>query len=275
MAALLALLSSLVWGTADFLGGTLSRRRPAVAVLGGSQPFGLLAALASAVVLGQLQVDASALVNGAIAGVFGLAGLVAFYTALSTGRMGIVSPISSLGVVIPLGIGLLLGEAPHPVQMMGVLVAVVGVVLASGPELNGGAPVRPVVLAALAALFFGMGIYFMAAGGQVNPAMTVVTMRVTQVAILTGIALWRRSVGGLRPSDVPMLAITGILDALANVLYTSAAGLGMLSLVSVLGSLFPNMTVVLAWWFHRERLQPVQYAGIAATVVGVVAITVG
>ena len=163
MAALLALLSSLVWGTADFLGGTLSRRRPAVAVLGGSQPFGLLAALASAVVLGQLQVDASALVNGAIAGVFGLAGLVAFYTALSTGRMGIVSPISSLGVVIPLGIGLLLGEAPHPIQMMGVLVAVVGVVLASGPELTGAESARPVVLAGLSAVALGAALALIAA----------------------------------------------------------------------------------------------------------------
>lgn len=275
MAAVLALLSSVVWGTADFIGGTLSRRRPAVAVLGGSQPFGLIAAVLSAAALGQWGGQRGALVNGAVAGVFGLAGLIAFYTALSTGRMGIVSPISSLGVLIPLGIGLVTGDHPSPWQLIGVLVAVVGVVLASGPELSGGAPARPVILAAMAALFFGCGIYFMAAGGRANPAMTVVMMRVVQVLILAAVAVRAGSLGGLRPSDAPMLAITGVFDALANVLYTSAASLGMLSLVSVLGSLFPVVTVVLAWRFHHERLLAAQYAGIAATVAGVVAITAG
>jgi drug/metabolite transporter (DMT)-like permease len=275
MAAVLALMSSLVWGTADFLGGTLSRRRHPVAVLGGSQPFGLITALVAAVALGQLQWGGPAMSNGIVAGLFGLFGLICFYTALATGRMGIVSPISSLGVVIPLAIGLLAGDQPRPMQMLGVVVAIIGVVLASGPELSGGAPIRPVVLSLLAALFFGAGVYFMAAGGKANPAMTVVMMRVTQVGLLLALALALRTVGGLARSDIPLLGLTGFLDASANVLYTSAAAIGLLSLVSVLGSLFPVVTVLLAWWVHRERLQPVQYAGIAFTVMGVAAITAG
>lgn len=275
MAALLAVLSSVVWGTADFLGGTLSRRHHPVAVLATSQPFGLMTAVAAAALMGQWSLHGPALPNGGVAGVVGLAGLVCFYTALATGRMGIVSPISSLGVVIPLGVGLIRGEQPHPLQMLGILIAVVGVVMASGPELSGGAPVRPVVLSVLAAVFFGLGVYFMAAGGRANPAMTVVMMRVSQVAILAVIALVARHRAGLRARDVPLLALTGMADATANVLYTSAAAIGLLSLVSVLGSLFPVVTVLLAWRFHHERLMPVQYVGIAATVIGVAAITAG
>jgi drug/metabolite transporter (DMT)-like permease len=275
VAALLALLSSLVWGTADFMGGTLSRRIHPIAVLAGSQPFGLLATALTAIILGQWKFESTVVTNGSIAGLCGLAGLIAFYSALASGRMGIVSPISSLGVVIPLAIGLVQGDKPTPVQLIGVIVAIVGVVMASGPELSGGAPVRPVVLSALAALFFGGGIYFMAVGGSQNPSMTVVMMRVTQVAILCVIALVVRQTGGMKRSDLPYVATTGVLDASANVLYTSAAALGMLSLVSVLGSLFPVVTTVLAWRVHHERLTLAQYIGIAATVCGVVAITVG
>lgn len=275
MAAVLALLSSVVWGAADFLGGTLSRRRHPVAVLACSQPFGLLTAVCAAAILGQWSFQRSVVVNGAIAGALGLGGLIAFYSALASGRMGIVSPISATGVMIPLAIGLLRGEQPSPLQLVGIVVAIVGVVLASGPELSGGADARPVVLAATAALLFGLGVYFMARGGVENPAMTVVMMRVVQVSILTMIALAARSRGGVQAADVPLLAIIGFTDASANVLYTSAAAIGLLSVVSVLGSLFPVVTVVLAWRFHGERLLPVQYLGTALTVAGVVGITAG
>ena len=100
-------------------------------------------------------------------------------------------------------------------------------------------------------------------------------MRVTQVSLLAVIALVVRKSGGLGKKDVPFIAATGVLDASANVLYTSAAALGMLSLVSVLGSLFPVVTVILAWRIHHERLSLAQYLGIGATVVGVMLITVG
>lgn len=268
-------MSSVVWGSSDFLGGTMSRRRHPVAVLGGSQPFGLLAVSLAAVAMGKWGFTAGSAQNGALAGALGLAGLVCFYSALSAGRMGVVSPISSTGVLIPLGIGLLQGDRPSALQYLGVLTAIVGVILASGPELNGGAPVRPVALAGAAALFFGCAVYFMAVGGGDNPVMTVVMMRVTQVAILMAIAIAVRSTGGMRLGDAPLLAAIGVTDAGANVLYTTAAATGMLSLVSVLGSLFPVVTVLLAWRIHGERLMPIQYAGIVLTLGGVVAITAG
>lgn len=253
----------------------MSRTRHPVAVLAGSQPFGLATAALAAVALGQWAFPSAVLSNGILAGTLGLAGLVCFYAALGSGRMGIVSPISSTGVLIPLTIGLLRGDEPAAIQYLGVVIAIVGVVMASGPELSGGAPVRPVVLAGAAATFFGFGVYFMAMGGAVSPAGTVVMMRVTQVTMLTLIAVMVRRAGGLHRRDIPLLAVIGSTDALANVLYTSAAALGMLSIVSVLGSLFPVVTVLLAWRVHHERLIPVQYAGIAMTIAGVIAITVG
>lgn len=275
VSAFVALLSSIVWGTSDYLGGMLARRRPAIAVVGGSQPFGLIAATTTALVLQRWEFNSSIIRNGIAAGVFGLIGLVAFYTALGSGRMGIVSPISSLGVLIPLIIALARGEQPTTLQMIGIAAAVIGIVLASGPELSGGASPKPVLLAFTAAFMFGFSIYFMAQGGAVNPSMTTVVMRFVQVILAFTAALVLRSVGGLQRRDLPWLIVIGSTDALANILFTFAASWGLLSITSVLGSLFPVMTVILAWGLAKERLAPIQYLGVAATIGGVIAITAG
>jgi drug/metabolite transporter (DMT)-like permease len=253
----------------------LSKRRPAIAVVGGSQPFGLLLALAGALLTGTWAFSHEVLLAGFISGISGLTGLICFYIALSSGRMGIVSPISSLGVMLPLFIGLAHGERPSQLQMVGIAGAIIGIVLASGPELRGGASPRPVIFAFCAAITFGLAIYFMARGANSSPIMTIVTMRITQVVILAAVALIARSIGGLVRQDVPALAVIGLTDALANILFTSAAALGLLSITAVLGSLYPMVTVVLAWQLNGERLAKIQYWGIAATMVGVLAITVG
>ena len=277
MPSLLALLSSLVWGTSDYFGGSLSRRRPPIAVIGGSQVIGAALTITFAVVAGKWDLTHhSVLLCGVASGIFGLMGLITFYSALSTGMMGIVSPIASVGVIIPLCIGLLRGEQPSGLQYSGIIIAIVGIVLASGPELNSKATARPVVLAIITAVMFGIAIYFMAQGGHDgNPLMTVATMRIVQVTILTIVAVALRSIGGLTKSDIPMLALIGVTDGTANILFSFAALTGMLSIVSVLGSLYPVVTVLLAWIFLKERLQPIQYVGIIATFIGVISITAG
>ncbi len=275
MPIILALLSSVVWGVSDFLGGTLSKKRKAIAVIGGSQTFGLLFASSLALIFGIWTWDTTVWFNGAIAGAMGLLGLVGFYTALATGQMGIVAPISSLSAVVPLTIGLVQGERPSSLQVGGIVVALIGVILASGPELNGKVDSRPVFLALFAALTFGFCVYFMAKGGQENPTVTIVAMRATQVSIVLVIALALTSIGGLIKKDIPWLATIGASDAGANILFAFAASLGLLSVVAVLGSLYPIVTVLLAWWIHKERLMPIQYVGIAITFTGIALISLG
>ncbi|MCF8553848.1 MAG: DMT family transporter [Candidatus Nanopelagicales bacterium] len=275
MPVILALLSSLVWGLSDFLGGTLSKKRKAVAVIGGSQSFGLIFVSLLAIAFQTWTWNQSVWINGAIAGAMGLFGLVCFYTALATGQMGIVAPISSLSAVVPVTIGLVQGEQPSTMQLAGIVVALIGVILASGPELNGKVDPRPVLLALSAAVTFGFCVYFMARGARINPTMTVTAMRAVQVLLVIVLFLAIRNLGGLVKRDIPMLATIGASDAGANVLYTFAASLGLLSVVSVLGSLYPIVTVLLAWWIHKERLMRVQYIGIAITFSGVALLALG
>ena len=274
MAALLAFASSIVWGTGDYFGGKLSRTRNAFAVVLAMQCFGLLFVSAWATITGAWGFGGF-WIGGMAAGVSGLIGLVAFYAALASGTMGVVSPIASLGVVVPLTYGLVRGEQPTSLQWMGILTAIIGVMAASGPELSGGVSARPLLLAGVAAAMFGVALGFMADGAQTNPTMTIVAMRVMQVCI--GVAMFTkwRGFNGLTRSDVPVLALIGLCDVAANVLYAVAAGIGPVSIVAVLGSLPPIATAGLSAVFLKERMTPIQYVGVGFAMIGVVMLNAG
>lgn len=281
MAALLAVVSSLLWGSADFLGGTVSRRHRATLVVGASQAAGLLTIVVVAALTGALDDDPGYLGWAVLAGAAGVLGLVCFYAALAAGTMGVVSPIAALGVVVPVLAGLGQGERPAAWQLVGIVVAVAGVVLASGPELSGRAGARPVLLAGVAALGFGVALLAIAEGAQHSAVMTLATMRVTSVAMLGAalvVALSRgtpRADFALGGRDLLLVALVGVADLAANLTFGLASRRDDVSIVAVLGSLYPVATVLLARLVHGERLGRMQVVGVAGALAGVVLIAAG
>jgi drug/metabolite transporter (DMT)-like permease len=270
-----------LWGSADFLGGTISRRHQAALVVGASQAVGLLVIAVVAVATGSLGDDTGYLPWAVLSGVAGVIGLVSFYAALAAGTMGVVSPIAALGVVVPVLAGLGQGERPGAVQLAGIVVAIAGVVLASGPELSGRAGARPVVLAGVAAVGFGVALLAIAKGSQHSTLMTLTTMRLTSVTLL-GIALavalargGRRSDYLLTGRDLALVALVGVADLSANLAFGLASRRDDVSVVSVLGSLYPVVTVLLARLLHSERLGRLQTLGVAGALAGVVLIAAG
>jgi len=281
MTALLALLSSAVWGGADFMGGTLSRRLPAFIVVGASQAIALLVLVPVIFVLGATGDPTGYLPWGIAAGVLGMVSLVAFYEALAVGTMGVVAPIAATGVVVPVAIGLGQGERPATVQLLGIVAAVAGVVLASGPEVSGaGAGTarggsRVLVLALASASGFGLVLWLIAKGAHYSVAMTLLSQRCASVTVFVVIAVALRRTGGLQVGHLPQLAVIGVGDAAANGMYALATRSGLISLVAVLGSLYPVVTALLARVVHGERLRPVQNIGVVAALAGVVMIAAG
>lgn len=277
MAIFLALFSSLIWGSADFEGGRLAKRLPAIAVTGVSQAFGLIFGLIIVVTTGQWRAPAFGLHGyffpAIIAGITGYLGLVFLYAGLASGRMGVVSPISSLCAIIPVTVALLSGEHVPFLQGIGIVIALVGAFCASGPEISQGLPLRPVLYAFGAAVGFGTALTFMARGSASSALMTMVIMRLTTFLVSSSIAIKYRSVGGIQKSDVSRLIFVGVADFSANLFLGIASTQGLVSIVMVLGSLFPIMTAVLAFKILHERLHRVQYAGIVLAVVGVAIIS--
>ena len=281
MASILALLSSALWGTADFYGGKLSKKYAPIVVLGMTQAIGLLFGITLVLLNGELFGvnpphafgDGGYFYAGAIAGVTGYIGLICLYAGLSTGRMGVVSPISSLSAVIPLTFALVTGEVLTWSQGIGVIIALAGAFCASGPELSQGLSPKPLFLALGAAAGFGTAMTFMSIGSQSSALMTMVMMRATTFVVTIALAIRYRTVGNFEKSEIPILVFIGVSDFLANLLLGVATNFGLVSLVMVLGSIYPIITALLAFKFLHERLHKIQYVGIVLAVTGVALIS--
>jgi drug/metabolite transporter (DMT)-like permease len=279
----LAQLASVRWGTADFLGGTAARRLAATTVVAVSQAIALLLLLGVAAGAGSFDDPAGYLGWALGAAAVGLVALVSFYAALAEGTMGVVAPIAAVGVAVPVAVGVAQGARPGALQAVGLAVAVAGVVLASGPELqsrrqhgvDSRAARRPLLLAGVAAVGFGTVLVCVAHGARSSTVMTLLVMRVTSVALLGAAAAAGRVQLGVRRSDLPILVAIGIGDVGANAAMAVASTHGLLSVVAVLSSLYPAVTVLLARGVHDERLERVQGLGVAAALAGVVLIASG
>lgn len=275
----LGLLSSVAWGISDFLGGLQSRRISALSVLLVSQPFGLVLALAVALAVSGsgdgLSTQDALIAAGAGATV--VLALGAFYRAMALGSVSVVATIGALGVLVPFGGGLVQGEDPAAVAMVGAAVAIAGVVLASRePDPEWRAAGRASIgLAALAAL--GFGTFFLgidAAAGE-DPAWAIVAARAGGVLALLAAAAVVRPSMRIPREMVPVLLAIGICDIAANSLFAVATNHGLLALVGVAGSLYSAVTVLLARFVLKERLARSQQAGVLLALGGVVLIAAG
>jgi drug/metabolite transporter (DMT)-like permease len=277
MTALLSLLASLLWGGADFLGGTVSRRLAAYTVIGVSQAFSLVMLVPVALGTGELTAAGGYLGWGIAAGLVGLVALGAFYTALAEGTMGVVAPIAATGVALPVAVGLAAGDSPSLGQLLGLVIAVLGVLLSSGPELRsaGRSAGRPMLLAAVAALGFGAVIVLVAHGSRSSVVMTLLTMRTVTVVALLILAGARRQRPAVARGDLPVLAAIGAGDVAANACYAVASRTGLLSIVAVLASLYPAVTAMLAHRVLHERLSRAQTVGVIGALGGVALIAAG
>ena len=282
MAALLALLSSALWGTADFLGGTLTRRLPVGPVVLTSQAVALACLVPLALALGSDPLEV--LGTGVAAGVVGPLALLAFYRALAVGTMGVVAPVAALGVAVPVVAGLAQGEDPSALQLGGIGVAVVGVVLACGPEVSGAGRggAQALVLALLSAVGFGAVFVLLAEGaagegdGLAEVVAVLLVMRATSVLLLGAALLVRREARGpVGAADLRQLAVVGVFDVGANGTYAVAAQSELVAVAAVLASLYPVVTGLLAWRLHDERLRGLQWGGVGLAMTGVVLLASG
>ena len=278
IAVALALAASLSWGIADFSGGIGTRRVQVVWVLVVSQLAGLALVGTAALVTQPHPPSGRELAWGAFGGLMGVVGLGAFYRALAVGTMGIVGPISATGAIVPVAYGLARGEHPSALQGVGIVVAVGGVVAASLEPLPEGAGRRlatGVGLALLAALGFGASILGLNRVSQAGVVWGTLTLRLTVIPLVCLAALLLRPSRARLRATLPILVVAGLFDTGANLLYGASARHGLISVVSVLGSLYPVVLVVLARLLLAERIARPQLAGVAVALAGVALISAG
>jgi drug/metabolite transporter (DMT)-like permease len=278
--ALFAFASAVLVGGADFAGGLTSRRAPPVLVAAAAQAFGVLVGVPAAVVYGADAFGARDAGLSLATGVLVGGGLLCFYAAMAGGLISLVAPLTAVvGALIPVAVGLARGEHPGVTALVGIplaLVAVATVSLASGVAETAGAGLsRALPLALTAGVSFGLFFVVLAEIDESAGIWPVPVQRLASTAILVALAFALRtplSVG----RDVTLIALLiAVLEVAATVLLLLALQRGPLAATSVLASLYPVTTVLLAAALLRERLSRAQLAGVVLALVAVVLVAAG
>lgn len=276
MVVVLALLAAVVYGTGDFVGGLASRQRPAIAVLLYEYPVGAVLVLALLPAFyGPLDLRSGLL--GVGGGIAGMVGIIVLYSLMARAPMNVVSPVTAvLAAIVPVGFGVLVGERPHLAAWFGIALGLVAVLLVSRtPQDHPHGPIGLPILALACLSGLGFGVYFicLARADHDSGLWPLVISRLTSAALIVPLA-WQRRVAQVLTGPVLGLALlAGVLDASANLFFLLASRHGLLSLASVITSLYPAMTVLLAAVLLHERTGPWQRVGLALAAGSIVLIT--
>jgi drug/metabolite transporter (DMT)-like permease len=284
MVTIFALAAAVLYGGADFLGGTASRRAETLAVLTVSAPFGALVMLAAALASGD-PLRLGGLGWAVAAGVAGGCGLIVFYRGLAIGPMSVVAPVSALvSTLLPVGVAVAWGERQKPGVYLGALVCLAAIVLVSMERRAGGRPrdrrgtLRALINGTGAGISFGLFFLFLRNAGESSGVFwPVTTARVAGMAIILAAAFWKGARLEWRTTSPRVLAaaiLSGVIDASANVCYLLATQAGLFGVAVILTSLYPGITVLLARFVLGERMQTVQRLGLALAAAGVALVTV-
>ena len=280
-AVVLALTSSLSYGVSDYLGGLKSKVLPLITVLMVSHAVALFAITATlALTVGEMP-DAKYFAYGMLAGVCEAVGIAALYQGLAVGKMSIVAAVAATAPMVPVLVSLVTGEAPGAIQALGIIIAVGGVCMLALGSRNENEPHalnRPgvsIFFGLLTALGLGSFLLAMDAAADGSVQWALITARITSVGIFAFAFLAIRPEGDLRTGDWGSLALIGLLILIADLFYAVAATKGLLSVVAVLASLYPVVTILLARFHLGERLTRSQVTGIVIVLVGAAALSIG
>jgi len=271
----LAVTTSALFGVADFFGGVASRKDSAVAVTANAHSIGLVL-FTLALLVFPAPFVARDVIAGAAAGVAGGVGVVSLYAALARGRMSIVAPVTAaLSGSLPALFDLARGSSLAPTSLAGLALALLATIIVSASSAEDGSGARalsPVALglSLLAGVGFAGSFIAFSYSGDAAGFWPLAAARLVSVGMLGSLALVRRGHVGVSAEARPMTIGAGLLDAAANVTMIAAIRIGPLAVASVLGSLYPVVTLLLARFVLGEHLRWVQRLGIALAIVAVV-----
>ena len=278
MAVVFAALSAMSYGLGDYCGGRASRDADSFVVTFVGQLFSVLLIVAALVAFGDPVPGPHDWLWGAAGGVGGFLGLSLFYLALSKGAMTVVAPLTAMvSSIVPAAAGVLLGERPNALGYLGIVVALVGIALVTGAVGMAHQKISAsiVLLAVLGGCGFGWMYVCLDRAHEEAGMWPLLAARAASITIAGSVMLFRPRSGG-RFAGVGRLAlVAGLFDMAANILFVVANHRGLLSLVSVIASLYPVSTIVLAMRIDRERVTRSQMLGMVLAGVALALVSLG
>ncbi|MFN2561438.1 MAG: EamA family transporter [Jatrophihabitans sp.] len=277
MTVVLGLAAAVLYGIGDFAGGFASRRHTAVTVLLLSYPVGAVLMAAMLPLFGG-HPDTRSAVYGVAGGAAGLLGVVLMYSLMTVAPINVISPVTAvLAAIVPVVVGVIIGERPHPTAWSGIVLGLSAVVLVSRTteaHPHGRIGARTLVLATVSGLGFGLYFVFLARAGNHSGLWPLVISRFSSALLILPLARARGAFSIVRGRMLGIIVLAGACDALANLCFLIASRHGLLSLASVLTSLYPAITVLLAVSLLREHTTATQRIGLGLALGSIVLITV-
>ena len=270
----MGLISAACWGAGDFSGGLATKRANVYSVVIASQLVGVILLIGLALAFSESTPTLLQIVWGGAAGVAGAIGLIALYRALALGRMGVAAPVSGVvTAIVPVIGGMFIEGLPKTIQLIGFIVAMIGVWFVSRAD-DSKIIWRDLNLPIVAGIGFGFFLIFINRASGNGILLPLVAARAASLGVTVIATSIMRQPLLPKIDHLPLIAIVGVMDAGGNAFYALAAQMGRLDVSAVLSSLYPASTILLAWIVLKERLTRTQWAGVAATMLAIVLITV-
>lgn len=277
---LLGLASALTWGAGDFTGGLAARRVGAYRSVFYAEVIGVIFLFIVIGLTGEDLPGTRTMIFSVLAGMLGTVGLMLLYHAMAIGMMSIAAPVSALlAAALPVAVGIFAEGLPDFLTILGFGFALLAVWMISQSE--GGVKdilshLSDLKLPLIAGI--GFGFYFVlmheATGDGGAVIWPMVFSRLGGMTLITTYLLVTRSNLKIELGALPIISVNGILDLGGNFFFILAGQAGRLDVASVLSSLFPGATVMLAWIFLKERLNRNQWIGVAAALVAIILMTI-
>lgn len=273
-----AIVSALFYGLGDFSGGYAASKSKVFSVLVVSQAFGLVTAAIALMVMCSGLPGRADLVWGLIGGLAGAFGIVMLYRGIARGVVAIVSPVAALlSSVLPLGVGLFLGEQPGMLALVGIGLCVPAIILLSAGSARTGNDRQRIGSSLLHGLVAGLGfgLFYVALSrpGVHSGFWPLVAARTASISMALVVMLFKREPLALGKGGLIPAIFAGILDMVANIFFVLASSSGMLSIVAIIVSLYPVPTVLMARLVFKERITPVRGLGLALSLAGLALIS--
>jgi drug/metabolite transporter (DMT)-like permease len=275
LVVLFGLSSAISWGAGDFSGGYASRRISAFTVVLLSQLVSLLLLTGWFFLASSEPLSLDALVYGVIAGLCGAAGLVALYTGLARGPMGITAPLTAVAAaVVPVMFGITVGGLPDVSDTMGIIIALPAVWAISGGNESRKPSPADLGLPLIAGLGFGLFFILFARASREAIVLPLIFARCSSIAIILLVGLLQNQVKKPDRRSLLIICLAGILDTGGNLFFALANRFGRLDIAAVLSSFYPAATVFLAWILLNEKLTRRQWIGVVIAILAVILIAV-
>lgn len=273
------LIAMLGWGLSDFLGAYISRKTTPLKAFTLTRTFGLLLlALFFLIFTTPVRFSPFSIILVLVTAVLYVLSGLSYYKGLTIGQVSVISPVASsypaLTVILSV---LLLKESLTSQQIAAISLAILGSILASFKlkdliKLNPKNAARGVNYAIFASLCWSFMLLFIGIlSSDLGWYVTVLLLNAFSLLYLVSYSkVYKKDISFPAKGIILIIVLSAILDVFAVLSYSFGTTITYVAIIATVSSVYPAITILLARFFFKEKLDVNQWFGVLLVLVGLV-----